>query len=89
VSSADPTAEVARQAAAAVASPARGDDHATRQPRGAVARERVAALVARRPRHRAPHLPVSPSVLNEELAAALLYGNRSGSVSASPARPPG
>jgi hypothetical protein len=49
---------------------------------------RVAALLARGRQRRAGHVPVSSSALNEELAVALLYGRRSGSVSASPARPP-
>lgn len=49
---------------------------------------RTRVLLARGRRRRASHLPVSPSALNEEMAAALLYGTRSGSVSASPTQPP-
>jgi hypothetical protein len=50
--------------------------------------DRVLARIARRRRSGRRRPPVSPTALNEELAAALLYGRRSGSVTASPARPP-
>jgi hypothetical protein len=49
---------------------------------------RVATMLARGRRGDAEHLPVSPSAMNEELAVTLLYGKRSGGVTASPVRPP-